>query len=191
MAGEGGVSLQVARHSGFCSGTWQRLRVNPWFPRQPPPSSHRPLTGAPGPPGRQSRPPAANRRALDSRLPSAAGRSGGTGRRAGLKIRFPSGSGGSIPPFGIYGALRSLEPLPPEGAEPPSDARFSRRVFALSFAPLGPPLTLAPRLLRVTRTPGASLIDFLNPKAIRSRLLAGDPGLSRTSTAIARKSLMY
>ena len=29
------------------------------------------------------------------------GRSGGIGRRAGLKIRFPSGSGGSIPPFGI------------------------------------------------------------------------------------------
>src|SRR3954471_18578317 len=28
------------------------------------------------------------------------GRSGGTGRRAGLKIRFPSGSVGSIPTFG-------------------------------------------------------------------------------------------
>ena len=28
-------------------------------------------------------------------------RSGGTGRRAGLKIRFPSGSVGSIPTFGI------------------------------------------------------------------------------------------
>src|SRR5215210_2825923 len=34
-------------------------------------------------------------------LHSAAGRSGGTGRRAGLKIRFPSGSAGSIPAFGI------------------------------------------------------------------------------------------
>src|SRR5207302_2238961 len=30
-----------------------------------------------------------------------AGRSGGIGRRAGLKIRFPSGSVGSIPTFGI------------------------------------------------------------------------------------------
>src|SRR5579871_148433 len=30
-------------------------------------------------------------------------RSGGTGRRAGLKIRFPSGSVGSIPTFGIGG----------------------------------------------------------------------------------------
>src|SRR5947199_10209472 len=29
------------------------------------------------------------------------GRSGGTGRRAGLKIRFPPGSVGSIPTFGI------------------------------------------------------------------------------------------
>jgi hypothetical protein len=29
-----------------------------------------------------------------------AGRSGGTGRRAGLKIRFPLGSVGSIPTFG-------------------------------------------------------------------------------------------
>ena len=33
------------------------------------------------------------------------GRSGGTGRRAGLKIRFPSGSVGSIPTFGIDGSL--------------------------------------------------------------------------------------
>src|SRR5213075_747188 len=31
-----------------------------------------------------------------------AGRSGGTGRRAGLKIRFPSGSVGSIPTFGTW-----------------------------------------------------------------------------------------
>ena len=37
-------------------------------------------------------------------------RSGGTGRRAGLKIRFPSGSVGSIPTFGIGGiAFRFLE----------------------------------------------------------------------------------
>src|SRR3954471_19032668 len=30
------------------------------------------------------------------------GRSGGTGRRAGLKIRFPPGSVGSIPTFGTF-----------------------------------------------------------------------------------------
>ena len=44
------------------------------------------------------------------------GRSGGTGRRAGLKIRFPPGSVGSIPTFGIAWlrqtrALRRLRPL--------------------------------------------------------------------------------
>ena len=33
-------------------------------------------------------------------------RSGGTGRRAGLKIRFPSGSVGSIPTFGIDELVR-------------------------------------------------------------------------------------
>src|SRR3954449_3460482 len=32
------------------------------------------------------------------------GRSGGTGRRAGLKIRFPPGSVGSIPTFGTLDA---------------------------------------------------------------------------------------
>ena len=41
------------------------------------------------------------------------GRSGGIGRRAGLKIRFPSGSVGSIPTFGIAllaaAALRERE----------------------------------------------------------------------------------
>ena len=36
-------------------------------------------------------------------LRSGASRSGGTGRRAGLKIRFPAGSVGSIPTFGIAG----------------------------------------------------------------------------------------
>ena len=35
-------------------------------------------------------------------------RSGGTGRRAGLKIRFPSGSVGSIPTFGIARAYARL-----------------------------------------------------------------------------------
>ena len=46
-------------------------------------------------------------RPLDDRRSAAAartirgGRSGGTGRRAGLKIRFPPGSVGSIPTFGI------------------------------------------------------------------------------------------
>ena len=38
-------------------------------------------------------------------------RSGGIGRRAGLKIRFPQGSGGSIPPFGIqerHGLSRTI-----------------------------------------------------------------------------------
>src|SRR5689334_2142944 len=34
---------------------------------------------------------------------AAAGRSGGTGRRAGLKIRWPSGRVGSIPTFGTRG----------------------------------------------------------------------------------------
>src|SRR3954466_4849934 len=38
-----------------------------------------------------------------------AGRSGGIGRRAGLKIRFPSGSVGSIPTFGIR-RLRATTP---------------------------------------------------------------------------------
>ncbi len=38
-------------------------------------------------------------------------RSGGTGRRAGLKIRFPSGSVGSIPTFGIE-CTELLSPTP-------------------------------------------------------------------------------
>ena len=42
----------------------------------------------------------------------------------------------------------------------PTEARFSLRVFTLSLAPFGPPLTLAPRLPRVTRTPGAIFSDF-------------------------------
>ncbi len=36
------------------------------------------------------------------------GRSGGTGRRAGLKIRFPPGSVGSIPTFGIKDLCRNV-----------------------------------------------------------------------------------
>src|SRR4051794_30948132 len=48
--------------------------------------------------------PGAVGRKWDARLrrlvPWVASRSGGTGRRAGLKIRFPSGSVGSIPTFG-------------------------------------------------------------------------------------------
>jgi ABC-type lipoprotein export system ATPase subunit len=38
-------------------------------------------------------------------------RSGGTGRRAGLKIRFPSGSVGSIPTFGIAQAYSRTMPI--------------------------------------------------------------------------------
>ena len=38
------------------------------------------------------------------------GRSGGTGRRAGLKIRFPPGSVGSIPTFGTRTHQRDREP---------------------------------------------------------------------------------
>ena len=39
------------------------------------------------------------------------GRSGGTGRRAGLKIRFPKGSVGSIPTFGTSLAGRRRLPV--------------------------------------------------------------------------------
>ena len=38
----------------------------------------------------------------DSRIHSHASQSGGIGRRDGFKIRFPQGSAGSIPAFGIY-----------------------------------------------------------------------------------------
>ncbi len=37
--------------------------------------------------------------------PAEACRDGGTGRRAGFKIRFPKGSGGSIPPPGTMSLL--------------------------------------------------------------------------------------
>src|SRR5215471_2458968 len=44
---------------------------------------------------------------------AAAGRSGGTGRRAGLKIRWPSGRVGSIPTFGTR-FFRGLPAATPE-----------------------------------------------------------------------------
>src|SRR5581483_12391304 len=46
-----------------------------------------------------------------------AGRSGGTGRRAGLKIRFPSGSVGSIPTFGTRSPDGPEVPPPAEPAQ--------------------------------------------------------------------------
>jgi hypothetical protein len=47
-----------------------------------------------------------------------------------------------------------------------ADACFWPRVFTDSFAPFGPALTLSPRLLAVSRTPGSSFFDFRNPNAI-------------------------
>ena len=61
--------------------------------RRPPGSSSRREHGLASARGRYAHPQP--RTMLPSR------RSGGTGRRAGLKIRFPSGSVGSIPTFGI------------------------------------------------------------------------------------------
>ena len=51
------------------------------------------------------------------------------------------------------------------GANNPAEARRSPRVFTLTFAPFGPPLKLAPRLLTDTRTPGNSFFDLRNPQA--------------------------
>ena len=54
-------------------------------------------SGAPAPPAEQGYDPRA-------------GRSGGTGRRAGLKIRCPKGRVGSIPTFGTQALMRPDEP---------------------------------------------------------------------------------
>src|SRR5215208_3458542 len=90
---------------------------NPWFPREPPPP-HDEVAGSiglrrePGPAfasGRFTLYGHQRRRARprgERFAPSMVlGRSGGTGRRAGLKIRWPRGRAGSIPAFGMQRAL--------------------------------------------------------------------------------------
>src|SRR5439155_19024866 len=64
-----------------------------------PPTSRSASGEQPVPPGRLAKPPS-GRRTVRPRATIPSGRSGGTGRRAGLKIRWPSGRVGSIPTFG-------------------------------------------------------------------------------------------
>ena len=75
-------------------------------------------------------------RARAPALRSGFGRSGGTGRRAGLKIRFPPGSVGSIPTFGIGRPSWSE-------SRPVSPARSSLLALLL---PEGSPSTAGPIL---------------------------------------------
>src|SRR3954449_4070713 len=73
----------------------------PWSLTPPMPGS--PRLAAAGWPSIGLRPEDCKKVRAAAGLQCCPGRSGGTGRRAGLKIRFPSGSVGSSPTFGTDG----------------------------------------------------------------------------------------
>ena len=106
------------------------------------------------------RPPGATR--LRSAEPR---RSGGTGRRAGLKIRFPSGSVGSTPTFGTQSSCwtRGLDSHSP-GRERPQEPVWWRR----AAPPAGSAGGGSGGLVRVPTTSAAAKAPTAGPRRRRS-----------------------
>jgi hypothetical protein len=92
-------------------------------------------------------------RACPPALRSGFGRSGGTGRRAGLKIRFPSGSVGSIPTFGItrVGRFTSL----PQAQDSSGGRAAVTRLLLPAEVPLQATLSVVRPVLQAVAEPFA------------------------------------
>ena len=110
-AGQAGLRRRNVRAPAIRSlaePKWRNsARRNPWFPREPPPFSRR--TDHSVRASRPAKPASGGGTLAHRRYDPWPSRSGGTGRRAGLKIRCPKGRVGSIPTFGTR--IQAVSPL--------------------------------------------------------------------------------